>query len=349
MMQLENHQAQQAEDGDPSQRPCYVSVLVIQSGNENRRAAMRAGIAISQTFDKEMRPCLHSASQVRVITERSGSSVSIPISEYSPRFFLENTFDRMFSRQEMLLMERREEVLYRATIGDHSLAGSDDLLVAGLYGGRSALSVIPKPFITISVNLSDMSSRRRIRVQLHFDDEESIADLGLKTLFPKQHRLLSGRSKSYYFIWEVEEFLSKVAERTDSIPIIQGVDHVWVTDSAREGTSLDSFEFVPVVPLAPLLGKSDGTTLKFIVRAGSSFGSPTLCRVDSIQHEKAVFDFYFPESQAQLPYSKSPSRSCFTANGFLVFHEIPGSNAYEFAQISREQQEIEQVGHGDGE
>ena len=45
-----NGQGQQAEDGDPLQRPCCVSVLVVQSCNENRCAAMRVGIAISQTL-----------------------------------------------------------------------------------------------------------------------------------------------------------------------------------------------------------------------------------------------------------------------------------------------------------
>ena len=32
----QNRLSEQAEDGDPLQRPCCVSVLVIQSGNENR-------------------------------------------------------------------------------------------------------------------------------------------------------------------------------------------------------------------------------------------------------------------------------------------------------------------------
>ena len=284
-----------------------------------------------------MKPCLHRDSRIRVLPEGGGAIQSIPISEYTPRCYLENRFDRMFTQQKMLHMERREDILYSATVGEETLAGSKDLLVAGLYADHSALSAIPKPFITVSVNLANIASRRRIRVNLHYDNDESIADLGLKTLFPKQPRFRYNRSKSYYFIWEVEDFLSRIAKLSAYIPVIAGIDNVWVSEGARDATNLGRLnEFIPVVPVAPLKGREAETTLKYVVCCSSGFGSPTLHRVDELQDESGVFDFYFPESPVQQRYSKSPSRACFTANGFLVFRQISGCDPYEFAYYMRE-------------
>ena len=51
-------QFQQGGDGDLLQCPCYVSVLVIQSRHENRRAAIGVRIVISLTLACKFRTCL---------------------------------------------------------------------------------------------------------------------------------------------------------------------------------------------------------------------------------------------------------------------------------------------------
>lgn len=278
-----------------------------------------------------MKPSLQKDQMIRVIKEGGRASEKIRICDYSPKYHLENSFDRLYSCQPGLLMERREDWLNTLVTSEGSLSGSESLLVAGSYSGEPTLSNIPRPYITVALNFSDSNSRRRLKVELHYDDEASISACGLKSLFPKSRGYSEERIKSYYFIHEVEKFLSRIQD-VCSIPILAGIERVWVREEIREKTNFSSFEFIPVIPICPYLGEME-ISPKFVVTGGSKWATPKLTEVTENNEEEGLFDFYFPSDPDEKKDFKSPSRACFSANDFLVFREIEGCDPEYLANL----------------
>ena len=275
---------------------------------------------------------LHADSKIKVLRNSPLTCESIRIADYAPTDYLENTFDRRYSRQPELLISRRETALWSLETTTSSLSAASGTLVAGLYTSHPLRSVLRTPYVRVVLNERDISSRRRFSAELVFDDDNQLDDLGVTSLFPRRRPFVD-RIKRFYFVQEVGDFLKKVRSKTE-IPIVVGIQTCWVGEDVRKGTNLDFHEFVPIIPIDPVDAYPDELTLKHVVvRRDYSISLEKVSKLEAIE---GPHDLNFPNPRDSEGKYPGPFRGAFTANDVVIFHPFPGYDPYRLVEEMHE-------------